>query len=326
MFGPYIHSIDPIVMSVGGIHLWWYGLSYSLGFLNSHLFLRRNRTALGLSRQSVDDLTLWLAAGVLVGGRAVAVFNEWPFYRHHPLLIPAIWIGGMATHGLIAGGAAGVSIFCVLHRQPFRPALDVLAIAAAMILGCGRIGNFIDGQIVGTLTSVPWAVKFPDVDGYRHPVVLYDALKNFMLIPVLLWVRSRGVPPGRVAALFLLLYPMLRIPIDLLRDYGVETAATGQTLNVIMAVTGLVLLVRNVLRRSADHAEAPPPARESPVGARAWRRVAIAGILAVPLIFPSDSTRDVPAHYGKRHPHLVHSVMYPTIEPPNDKTRSIAAR
>src|SRR5262245_34687933 len=140
MIGPYIHNIDPIVMSIGGVHLWWYGLSYSLGFLNAHLFLRRNRTRLGLSLQSVYDLTLWLAVGVLLGGRSIAVFvNEWSFYREHLTLIPAIWVGGMATHGLILGGAVSVTGFSVVHRRPFRPALDVLAIAAAMILGCGRI-------------------------------------------------------------------------------------------------------------------------------------------------------------------------------------------
>jgi phosphatidylglycerol:prolipoprotein diacylglycerol transferase len=90
-------------------------------------------------------------------------------------------------------------VFCLLFRRPFRQILDVLAIAAALILGFGRIGNFIDGQIVGIVTTVPWAVKFPDAEGFRHPVVLYDGLKNFLLVPVLLRVHRSGVPAGRVA-------------------------------------------------------------------------------------------------------------------------------
>src|SRR5439155_25028840 len=128
------------------------------------------------------------------------------------------------------------------------------AVAAAAILGCGRIGNFIDGQIVGTVTSVAWAVKFPSAEGFRHPVVLYDGLKDFLLVPLLALVRHR-MPPGRSAALFLLLYPALRLPIDPLPDYQAETAATGQMLNAIMAAAGAALLARNVLRRA--HARAP---------------------------------------------------------------------
>ena len=197
MGGPFIHRIDPIIGSIGGVHLWWYGASYALGFLNAHLFLRRGRARLGLSLRDVYNLTLALSAGVLVGGRSLVVFsNEWDFYRDHLALIPAVWIGGLATHGLIVGGATGVGLFCLRRRVPFRPVFDELAIAAAVILGCGRIGNFIDGQIVGSLTDVPWAVQFPEAEGFRHPVVLYDGLKNFLLIPFLLWVRRRGAPPA----------------------------------------------------------------------------------------------------------------------------------
>ena len=192
MPGPFVHNIDPIIATVAGVHLWWYGLSYSAGFLNAFLFLRRRREATrALGSDLCYSLVLLLSTGVLVGGRSLVVFsNEWSFYREHPALIPAVWIGGLATHGLIVGGAAGVLTFCVIRRRPFRPIFDVLAIAAAVILGFGRIGNFIDGQIVGSLTSVPWAVRFPEADGFRHPVVLYDGLKNFLLVPVLLFVRA----------------------------------------------------------------------------------------------------------------------------------------
>ena len=155
----FVHHIDPIIGTVLGMHLWWYGLSYSLGFFNAHLFLRRRRRELGMSLRQVYDLTLFLTAGVLLGGRSLVAFsNEWPFYRAHPSLIPAVWLGGLATHGLIVGGGLSVLAYCLIHRRPFRPVFDALAVAAALILGCGRIGNFIDGQIYGTIASVPWAV------------------------------------------------------------------------------------------------------------------------------------------------------------------------
>lgn len=317
MLGPYVHDIDPIITSVFGVHLWWYGLSYSLGFLNAHLFLRRNRERLGLSLPAVYDLTVFLAVGVLIGGRSLVVFNnEWAFYREHLPLVPAIWLGGLATHGLIVGGSAGVVVFCLVHRKPFRPIFDALAIPAALILGCGRIGNFIDGQIVGSVTSVPWAVKFPEAAEFRHPVVLYDGIKNFMLIPLLLWVRSRNVPPGRLAALFVFLYAALRIPIDLLREYPITLLGlpTGQTFNIVMSLVGAVLLARNWRRRPTTRVDRPHAAIHVPsnTGLR-WRRLAFAACLGIAVVIPSDATRDIPAQYGTRHQGLAYSPMYPPI-------------
>ena len=318
MLGPYVHNIDPIILSVFGIHLWWYGLSYSLGFLNAHLFLRRNRTQLGLSLKAVYGLTLLIASGVLVGGRSLVVFNnEWAFYGQHRSLIPAIWVGGLASHGVITGGCLGVILFCILYRRPFRPLVDALAIVAALILGFGRIGNFIDGQIVGSLTDVPWAVQFPEVDGFRHPVVLYDGLKNFLLVPILLWVRSRGVRPGFVAALFVFLYASLRIPIDLLREYPITLLGlpTGQTFNILMSFLGVILLLLNRLREPAVRDETIVPAEEPQTGSGLrWRCLAFAAFLALALVIPSDATRDIPVLYGDRHPGLEHSVLYPRIE------------
>ncbi len=313
----FVHNLDPIIATVGGIHLWWYGLSYALGFFNAHLFLRRNRERLGLSLRAVYDLTLCLCVGVLVGGRSLVVFNnEWSFYREHLSLIPAIWLGGLATHGLILGGALGVFIFCIVYRRPFRPIFDALAIPAALILGCGRIGNFIDGQIVGSVTSMPWAVQFPEVGGFRHPVVLYDGLKSFALIPLLLWVRQRGAPPGRLAALFVFLYPALRIPIDLLREYPITLFGlpTGQTFNIVMALAGAILLLRNVLRQGSPMAPADTYGEIASPSGMWWRRMAFATCLLVALVIPSDATRDVPALYGTRHPGLTHSSMYPPIQ------------
>src|SRR3954464_5632864 len=99
MHAPFVHHIDPVIGSIAGLCFWWYGLSYSLGFLNAHLFLRRRSGALGLTAQSVYELTLLLAVCTLIGGRVLVVFNnEWAFYQHHLALIPAIWLGGLATH------------------------------------------------------------------------------------------------------------------------------------------------------------------------------------------------------------------------------------
>jgi phosphatidylglycerol:prolipoprotein diacylglycerol transferase len=323
-----VHDIDPVIASIGAFHLWWYGFSYATGFATAHLSLRRARVALGLPLEEVYQLTLCLAVGVLAGGRSLVVFsNEWPFYREHPMLIPAIWLGGLATHGLILGGLAGVMVFCTLRGKPIRPLLDALAVPTALILGCGRLGNFIDGQIVGTVTTVPWGVKFPDVDGVRHPVVLYDGLKNFLIIPILHWVgrtpNTMSTPstlrPGRIAVLFTLLYSALRIPIDLLRDYPIRTFGlpTGQTFNLMMVAVSLVLLLYGRLRAY------PPDSGSSMSEARAIAvqdargllpyRLAFAALVVLALVIPSDATRDIPDRYGARHPGLAHTAIYPAL-------------
>jgi phosphatidylglycerol:prolipoprotein diacylglycerol transferase len=310
----FVHQIDPVFASIGPVHLWWYGLSYCLGFINAHLSLRRHRHRLGLSLIEVYELSLLLAAGVLLGGRGLVVFrHEWTFYKEHPLLIPALWIGGLATHGLIIGGFAGVLLFCLIRRRPFRPIFDALAIPAALILGCGRIGNFIDGQIVGSVTMLPWGVQFPNADGVRHPVVLYDGLKNFLIAPILLLVRRHGVPPGRVASLFLVLYAGLRIPIDLLREYPISFMhlPAGQAFNVLMAAAGLALLAKNTLWPPATSPGRPGSVASVTHGRLC--RLAFAAVILVSLAIPSDATRDIPTRYGHRHAGLTHSWLYPSI-------------
>ena len=143
----FVHHIDPVIASIGGIHLWWYGLSYSLGFLNLYGYLRRARHHLRLTLAEVYSLTTSIAIGVLAGGRAIEIaFDEWPFYREHLLLIPAFWLGGMATHGLLVGAAAGTAVFSRLHRKPFRALADTLVVPGAFLLGVGRIGK-IGGEL-----------------------------------------------------------------------------------------------------------------------------------------------------------------------------------
>lgn len=315
--GPYVHDIDPIIGTVLGVHLWWYGLSYSLGFLNAHLFIRRYRERLGISLQAVYGLSLLLAVGVLLGGRFVeVVFYEWPFYGGRLALIPAYWLGGMATHGLLAGGLLGIWTFSRIHGIAFLRLTDALSIPAAFIMGVGRLGNFVDGQIVGSVTDVWWAVKFPDAEGFRHPVVLYDGLKNLLIIPVLMLVWRRHLPPGVRSGLFLFLYAFLRIFIDLFREYPTTLMglATGQGLNLLMSLIGLAL-VGVGFRIGRAEAKAPaglPVAAGS--GGLAWRRLAFGLVLLFPLVIPSDWTQDVPARYGARHPGLSHSVLYPAID------------
>jgi phosphatidylglycerol:prolipoprotein diacylglycerol transferase len=321
IIGPYIHHIDPVIGTILGVHLWWYGLSYTLGFLNAYLFIQRRRSQLDLSLGSTYNLSILLAFGVLFGGRAVEVlFYEWPFYREHLYLIPAYWLGGMATHGLLFGGLIGIWVFARLHGRSFLSVTDTLVIPAAVIMGVGRLGNFIDGQIVGSITSVPWAVKFPDAEGFRHPVVLYDAVKNLLIVPLLLWAEKRQLPHGVRTGIFLFLYAFLRIFVDVYREYPTTLAglATGQFLNIVLSLFGLGLILVPLWKGRGRAKVGTAPSvnlQENPAsGDIRWRRLVFASLLLFSLVMPSDWTQDVPSRYGKRHPFLGYSTMYPKID------------
>ena len=321
MSGPFIHDIDPVFAEVAGFYLWWYGASYSLGFLAGFLWLRLNRSALAFDLDDVYRLIIYIALGVLLGGRAVEViFYEWAYYGSHLPHIPAIWLGGMSTHGILLGSILAVILFCKLQRRNFLEVADVLAIAAAFIMGFGRIGNFIDGQIVGSLTDMPWGVKFPDQDGFRHPVVLYDGLKNLLLVPLLLLIKRTDPPRGVLVAHFILWYGFLRIFIDFFREYrsSLYGLPPGQEFNILMTLIGIGLLIwcyrreKIPLQTNAAPANLQAPGAES--GSGLWtKKLIFVALLVLPTIIPSDWTQDVPARYGARHPGMTHSMIYPEI-------------
>jgi hypothetical protein len=238
----------------------------------------------------------------------------------------------MATHGLLLGAAGGAALFTCLNRKPFLELADALVIPGAFLMGAGRIGNFIDGLIVGGVTDVWWGVQFPDARGIRHPVVLYDGAKNLALIPYLLWVRNTNRTPGATAARFVFWYAFPRIFIDLLRDYPTHRLAlgTGQTLNIVMALIGVGLLARSRLRRLGRLARPtsrhPLRSTVSEVATPLWQPMAIALLLLMCLTIPSNWTQDVPARYGKRHPGLEHSWIYPRIDTTARAAPSTASR
>ena len=321
MTEPFIHNIDPVIGQILGMYVWWYGAAYSIGFLGLFHWLRTVRESLGMDVREVYDLTILIAFGVLIGGRTVEiVFYEWSYYSAHPLHIFWVWLGGMSTHGVLLGGTLGAWLFCRFYQRNFLSLADELVVPAAFMMGLGRIGNFIDGQIVGSITESWWAVKFPDADGFRHPVVLYDALKNFLLVPVLLLMRQFHPNRGVLLGTFLFGYGFLRIFVDLFREYRVSFFGLppGQEFNVAMSIVGAILIVWSVRRGYAGVSPLTTSALSSGLNmdvrrATRARRIVLRILLILPLVIPSDWTQDVPARYGTRHEGMVNSELYPKI-------------
>ena len=321
MSGPYIHNIDPVIGQLFGMYLWWYGFSYTLGFLGLFHWLRTVRDSLEMDVRQVYDLTIFMAAGVLLGGRMVEViFYESAYYSNHLYHILWIWLGGMSTHGILFGGTLGAWLFCRLHKKSFLTLADELVFPAALIMGLGRLGNFVDGQIVGSITDVWWAFKFPDAEGFRHPVVLYDGLKNLLLIPVLLFLRRINPPRGVLLGSFLFGYGFFRIFIDFFRDYRTELFGLppGQEFNIGMSIIGVALIIWAYKRKYSGIKPLTRSALERGLNmdvrkATRVRRIILRILLVIPLFIPSDWTQDVPARYGERHDGMVHSTIYPPI-------------
>jgi len=315
----FVHQIDPVLAEIGGVYIWYYGLSYTLGFLGVFLWVRLNHRRFGLSQAAAYDAAIFLALGVLVGGRLVeVVFYEWSFYVRHLHLVPAFWLGGMATHGILLGTVLACWAYAHFYKRPFLAVTDVLVVPGALIMGLGRLGNFVDGQIIGAPTEVWWGVVFPGMEGARHPVVLYDGIKNLLLIPLLIWLRRLDLPNGVVTAHFIFWYGFLRIFVDLFRDYRVDFLGLGpgQYFNIGMALAGVLLFIW--AKRRDDIGAAAPGSNvrgdHTLTGNRQrWRRPVFAFLLLFPLVIPSDWTQDVPARYGERHAGLKHSLFYPAI-------------
>lgn len=297
--------------------MWWYGASYTLGLLGAFFWIKRVRGSLDYDLRTLYALTIMLSLGVLLGGRLIeVVFYEWPYYRDNPWHIAAIWLGGMSTHGVLLGAVVSVWLFCRSWDKPFLPIADVLAIAGAYIMGVGRLGNFIDGQIAGSLTDVCWAVQFPDLEGFRHPVVLYDGLKNLLLVPVLLFIRSRRPPSGVVLGHFILWYGFLRIFVDFFREYRTDLFGLppGQEFNVLMTLIGVTLIVRAYKTDDGEQTCRATHEVMKQGGAASWlQRIVLGMLVTIPLIIPSDWTQDVPERYGARHEGMEHSFIYPRI-------------
>jgi phosphatidylglycerol:prolipoprotein diacylglycerol transferase len=252
-------QIDPVIFSLGPLQVRWYGLMYVLGFAASLLLVKLQIKKFGYRELAVhfENLNLVLIISMVLGGRlGYVLFYNLPYYLHHPSEILATWQGGMSFHGGLLGLILGGVIFCRKKELDFWRMADFYAVTIPIGLGLGRIGNFINGELYGRVTDVPWGMIFPGGGPQpRHPSQLYEALLEGPLLFLLLWfLKEKQNPPaswpsGSMVALFFILYGAFRIVVEFFREPDAHLGfiaagmTMGQLLSSIMIMAGIILLL-----------------------------------------------------------------------------------
>jgi len=253
-------SIRPYIFKLGPLEVRWYGLMYLFGFLSSYLLVRYQvrRRGLAISRELVDDLYFYLVVGLISGARlGYVVFYNLGEYIQTPIEILKVWHGGMSFHGGLIGTVLAGIVFSRKKGVDFWLWADMIIATAPIGLGLGRLGNFINAELYGRVTTVPWAMVFPYSDGLpRHPSQLYEAFFEGMVLFLVLWfAKDRIRRPGMLTSLFLVLYGCFRFFLEFFREpdpqlgFVLSFLTMGQILSLLMILAGGLLFV---MRRSGD--------------------------------------------------------------------------
>jgi len=246
-------KIDPTLVKLGPLHLRWYGLMYAISFILALVLLKKLvvRLKVKMKVEEVPDLVLYAALGVILGGRfGYVFFYNFDFYWNHPGRIIAIWEGGMSFHGGLLGVIVAGSLFCWKRGYSFHEVADLAGVVAPMGLFFGRIGNFINGELYGRVTDVPWCMVFPTGgDICRHPSQLYQAFLEGATLFTILWVLSRKpLPRGVLFWTMIMGYGGFRFFVEFFREpdahlgFIVGSFSMGQVLSFPMFVVGLVMV------------------------------------------------------------------------------------
>ena len=246
-------NIDPFLVELGPIRLSWYGLMYVFGFVISYLLVRyqMKKKDFGVSKQEVEDLYFYLILGLIIGARlGYVLFYDLPMYLSDPFEIIALWHGGMSFHGGLMGVLFVGILFAWKRKKSFWKIADLFIVTAPIGLGLGRIGNFINGELYGRVTQVPWGMIFSKGGPLpRHPSQLYESgLEGGVLFLVLWIMKDRKLPTGGLLALFLILYGTLRFFVEFFREPDPQLGlilgpfTMGQALCAGMIALGLGLM------------------------------------------------------------------------------------
>ncbi len=248
--------LNPIALSLGPFDIHWYGVMYLLGVLLGWALIRR-RWCQDYSKELLSDFVGAVVLGIVIGGRlGYVTFYDTSLWWQAPWKVLAIWQGGMSFHGGLLGVIASMIVFARRHNLSFWYLSDLVAPVVPIGLGLGRLGNFINGELVGRVTDVPWGLVFLHVDSLpRHPSQLYEACcEGLLLFLFLQWYQSRAKCAGHVSAAFLLGYAIARFLLEYVRAPDPQIGllwgelSLGQYLCIPMALAGIGIAVVSMRR------------------------------------------------------------------------------
>jgi len=250
-------QLDPALIRLGQLQIRWYGLMYVLGFIALYSLvqrqIRRNQDTLLMTH--FENLNFTLMLSLIAGGRlGYVLFYNLPYYLQHPAEIPATWQGGMSFHGALLGVILGGVWYCRSRGLNFWKTADIYVVAVPIGLGLGRIGNFINAELYGRPSDLPWAMIFPGGGPLpRHPSQLYECLLEGVLLFLFLWrAKNFPHPSGFMLSFFLMGYGVLRMVAELFREPDAQIGfigllTMGQILSLAMLAAGALIFL---LRRS----------------------------------------------------------------------------
>lgn len=263
--------IDPVAFAIGPVEVRWYGLAYMAGLLLGWQYARaifandrlwNGRPVAGAA--TADDLILWITLGVVLGGRlGYVIFYDPRFFLANPEQIPALWNGGMSFHGGLAGVCLAVWLFARARKLPMLSIADVACAVAPIGLFFGRLANFINAELYGRVSDVPWAMVFPGGGPEpRHPSQLYEAaLEGVILFLVLRYFTHRRgalAMPGYVSGAFFIGYALARSAAEFFRlpDYGHALSVGWLTPGIAYSIPMIVIGLWVIRRARREHAAA----------------------------------------------------------------------
>lgn len=245
-------AIDPVAFYIGPFAVWWYGVCYLVGITSAWCLarFRAKRVSPKWSLPAVDDLIFYATLGIILGGRlGYMLFYAQEEWLADPWLIFKIRQGGMSFHGGLLGVMVALWRFAHQYQQPWARVIDFTAPLVPLGLAAGRIGNFINGELWGRPTTLPWGMVFPMAGPLpRHPSQLYECLlEGLLLFVVLWWYSQKPRPPMSVGGLFLFGYGIIRFLVEFVREpdrpwVAWQWLTMGQLLSIPMIVLGLILL------------------------------------------------------------------------------------
>jgi phosphatidylglycerol---prolipoprotein diacylglyceryl transferase len=259
----YTHNLDPVLIDFGVISIRWYSLAYIIGIIlgwwlgKKILTLVLEKTNLNFNVKEFDDLISYLIISIIIGGRfGYIIFYNLSYYISNPLDIIKIWEGGMSFHGALIGIIIGTYLFSLKKNVPTFFLLDIIACVSPIGIFLGRIANFINGELVGKVTSVSWGVIFPAIDNLpRHPSQLYEAMFEgfvlFILLNSIIFTQKYKI--GTCSCLFLIFYGIFRIISEIFRapdaqlGYLFNFLSMGTILSSFMILSGFIIL--NILKK-----------------------------------------------------------------------------